>query len=285
MESEFERNRSGWPLWWLLAVACTGCASTRLTDTSRSGMEQLLVSTAIDSSLDKIDFESVARARVFVDEKLLDCTDKKYVLGAVRQRAFQAGCQLVEKADDADVILELYSGAVGTDRSEGFIGTPAFSLPGPMPLQLPELKLLSQTSQYGTAKIGVVAYDAKTRQALSSGALSRARSENSNWTILGFVPYSSGNMRDEVALTRRRRATDNPVLLSTRPLGPRADQITTQPPAYSSAPARFLQTSVPTHFSPDSNIQPTIPDGRMPRTEPWGPMEAHRNPNTQTLIQ
>ena len=248
-------------------------------------MEQLLVSTAIDSALDKIDFESLARARVFVDERLLECTDEKYVVGSVRQRVFQAGCQLVEKANDADIVLELYSGAVGTDRSEGFIGTPAISMPGPMPIQLPELKLLSQTSQYGTAKIGVVAYDAKTRQALSSGALSRARSENSNWTILGFVPYSSGNMDDEVALTRRRRAANNPFLLSTSPLRLRSDQITRQPPADSSALGPILQTSVPTHFSPDPNIQPTPRDGRTPRTEPWGPIGLHPNPSSQVFSQ
>jgi hypothetical protein len=100
-------------------------------------MEQMLVSNAIDSSLDKIDFESLSGAAVLIDEKYLECTDKKYIVGSVRQRAFQAGCRLVDKPDEADVVLELYSGAVGTDRAEGFIGTPSISVPGPLPVQLP----------------------------------------------------------------------------------------------------------------------------------------------------
>lgn len=188
----------------VVVAHCAGCASTRLSDTSRTGVEQLLVSHAIDSSLDKIEFSSLSGAAVFVDDKYLECVDKKYVVAAARQRAFQAGSRLVDKPEEADVVLELFCGAVGTDRSEGFIGVPAFSMPGPIPMRLPEIKLLSQTTQYGTAKIGVVAYDPKTRHAQSAGGLARSRSNNSNWSFLGLGPFSTGSVSKEVALARVR---------------------------------------------------------------------------------
>ncbi len=186
-----------WQIGLLVLVTCAGCASSRMTDTKRAGVEQLLVSNAIDTSLDKIDFDCLAGGAVFVDDRLLDCTDSNYIVGSVRQRAFEAGCSLVDKADQADIVLELYSGAVGTDRAEGFIGTPALNMPGPFPVQLPEIKLFSQTTQYGTAKLGVVAYDAKSKRALSSGGLARSRSNDSNWTVLGIGPFNSGSLRDE----------------------------------------------------------------------------------------
>ena len=247
-----------WRIWVSVAVTCAGCASTRLTDTSRSGMEQLLVSKAIDSSLDKIDFESLSGAAVLVDEKYLESTDKKYVVGSVRQRAFEAGCRLVDKPDDADVVLEIYSGAVGTDRSEGFIGTPSINVPGPLPVQLPEIKLISQTTQYGTAKLGVVAYDAKTKKALSSGGLTRARSDNSNWTVLGIGPFNSGSIREEVALTTRLQASDQRILLSDRrpPVGGNQYSIHPGPPMYNATSEMPASASTPS--------RPYLPNAMLP---------------------
>jgi len=276
MQLEFRAIR--WAVAFLgVVLGCSGCASTRLTDTSRSGMEQLLISSAIDSSLDKVDFECLAGASVFLDERFLDCTDKKYVVGSIRQRIFRVGCRLVDKADEADIVVELYSGAVGTDRSEGFIGTPAVSLPGPVPFQLPEVKLLSQTSQYGTAKIGIVAYDAKTRQALSAGALSRARSENSNWTILGFLPYNSGTLRDEVALTRRLKAAEQRTLLSNRPSPLQQNQISTFSP-------RTPHVTWPNE-SLAASAQPPSPSSIPPGGPPWATGVVYPLPDTPAIRQ
>ena len=47
-------------IWVLVALTCAGCASSRMTDTKRAGVEQLLVSNAIDTSLNKIDFERMS---------------------------------------------------------------------------------------------------------------------------------------------------------------------------------------------------------------------------------
>jgi hypothetical protein len=226
-----------------------------MTDTARSGMEQLLVSNAIDSSLNKIGFDSVAGAAVFVDEKQLECTDKKYIIGSVRQRLFQAGCRLADKPEDADVVLELYSGAVGTDRSEGFVGIPALNVPGPMPVQLPEFRLLSQTTQYGTAKIGMVAYDAKSKRALSFGGLARARSNNTNWTVLGIGPFNSGSIREEVALTESLESPDQQILLSTRQvpiLNPPLSTVSAPPAHSSNAAMPTSGTTFPDSVSQDA---------------------------------
>lgn len=251
--------------WLVASVALSGCASTRITDTSRSGTEQLLVSNAIDGSLDKINFNSLAGASVFVDDRNLECTDKKYLVGSVRQRVFQAGCRLAEKAEDADVVLELYSGAVGTDRSEGFVGLPALSIAGPVPIQLPEIKLFAQTSQYGTAKIGMVAYDMRSRRALSAGALSRARAADSSWSVFGIGPFSSGSINDELAMTRKLESTDQQISLNTgTPLG--------------QGPQSGIPVSSPTNTGPLAGIRKALPPNsifrpsgfKLPRIPPVG---------------
>jgi hypothetical protein len=175
-----------------------GCASTRYTDTSRTAMEQLLISNAVDQALDRVEFPQLAGQSVFVDDKYMECVDKAYVVGCVRHRVLASGAKLADKVEGADLVLEVRSGGVGTDKVETFFGFPKIALPGPMPISLPEVKLISKETQSGTAKLGIVAYHAKERKAIGQGGLSLAKSQDSAWTFLGMGPYYSGEVREEV---------------------------------------------------------------------------------------
>lgn len=179
-------------------LMCLGCATTRTSDTARTGIEQLLISNAVDHSLAKIDFSPLNGQKVFVQEKYLDGVDKNYVAGTIRHRVLAAGAKLAEKQEDADIVMELRSGGIGTDRQESFIGIPQVAAPGPFPLQIPEVQLITTKTQTATAKIGIVAYDAKTNQAIGNGGMSLARSEDSNLFVFGVGPFNRGHVKEEV---------------------------------------------------------------------------------------
>jgi hypothetical protein len=119
------------------------------------------------------------------------------VLGTIRHRILANDSRLVASAEEADVVLEVRSGGVGTNQSEGFIGIPAFGLPG-MPLDLPEVKLITQETQSGLVKLAFVAYDPKTGVALGQGGTSIARANEDNWYVLGVGPFLGGSVSDEV---------------------------------------------------------------------------------------
>ena len=170
---------------WMLAVA--GCTSASSSNTARTGTEQLLVSNAVDQALSKVDFQTFGGRNVFVEDKYLDCVDKNYVLSSVRHRVLMQGSQLVPKAEEADVVLELRSGAVGTNTSNSFLGIPQIQIPGLF--ATPEVKLVNRVNQTGMAKIGLVAYDAKTHQVLGDGGVSLAKSDENNWYVLGIGPW------------------------------------------------------------------------------------------------
>src|SRR5262249_44141529 len=87
----------------LLLLVC-GCVSIKESDTARTGVEQLLISSAVDRALDKVDLTPVRGAKVFVEPKYLDCVDKNYVLVSLNQRLLKGGSTLVEKSEDADVV-------------------------------------------------------------------------------------------------------------------------------------------------------------------------------------
>ncbi len=185
-----------------LAVAViSGCTSAATSNTARTAREQLLISNAVDQSLAKVNFASLAGSRVFLEEKYMDSVDKPYIVGTLRHHVLRSGASLVGKAEDADVIMEARSGGVGTDMSEKFVGINEITLPGL--LSIPEIRIAENKAQQGYAKIGLVVLDAKTNQMLGEGGVSMARSEDSNWYVMGVGPFQNGTIRSEIDYASR----------------------------------------------------------------------------------
>ena len=174
----------------------SGCSSAQTSNTARTAREQLLISNAIDQSLAKVNFSSLAGANVFLEEKYMDSVDKPYIVGTLRHHVLRAGGSLVGKAEDADVIMEARSGGVGTDMSEKYVGIPEIALPGM--LAIPEIRLAENKSQQGYAKIGLVVLDAKSNVMLGQGGVTTARSDDSNWFVMGIGPFQDGTIRTEI---------------------------------------------------------------------------------------
>ena len=178
----------------MLAVCCTGCATTTTSNTARTGNEQILISSAIDRAMSSVRFNEFANYSVFIDDKYLDGTvDKGYLVGTLRHKVLQGGGRIAGKVEDADVVLEPRSGGVGTDSEESYIGIPAVGIPG-LPFELPEVKFAQRSSQIGTAKIGLVCYDAKTGAALGRGGDSTALTHANDTYVLGIGPFRSGSV-------------------------------------------------------------------------------------------
>ncbi|TWU23199.1 hypothetical protein Pla52o_27340 [Novipirellula galeiformis] len=179
-----------------ISVFGVGCASSKTSNTARTGTEQLLISAAIDSAFSNVQFNELAGYKVFIDEKYLDSVDKGYLVGTLRHKVFESGGHLVTAMDQADVVLEPRSGGVGTDTQESFVGIPSLGMPG-LPIELPEIKFASRNTQMGTAKIGLICYDAKTGTALGSGGESTALTHNNDTYVLGIGPFRSGSVVDQ----------------------------------------------------------------------------------------
>jgi hypothetical protein len=66
-------------------------------------------------------------------------------------------------------------------------------MPG-LPIELPEIKVASQSTQMGTAKLGLVAYDPKTGNAMGGGGESTALTHNNDTYVFGVGPFRSGSV-------------------------------------------------------------------------------------------
>lgn len=178
-----------------------GCATQKETHTPRTGTEQLLISSAIDQSLDRVDLSALKGKTVFLETKYLDCVDKNYVIVSMHNRLLRLGAKLADKPEASAAVVEVVSGGVGTDSEEMFVGVPEIPLPPPSPIAIPKLTVFSRHKLNGTAKLLVVAYDTKTKSPLLDNNTSLARSDHSNWNLLGTGTITTGTVPTEIANT------------------------------------------------------------------------------------
>ena len=185
-------------LWLAVGLGCStlGCASMKESDTARTGLEQLLISNAVDQSLAKVDFRPVSGAKVFLKTDFLDCVDKNYVLMSTRSKLLANNCTLVDKAEDAEIVMEIASGGVGTDRTELVVGSP--EIPLGLMGSIPKVNVYERKKAMGTAKLAIIATDAKSKQPVINSGFSLARSDHQHWSMMGSGPVLSGSVASQL---------------------------------------------------------------------------------------
>jgi hypothetical protein len=178
-----------------------GCGTTRITDTLRTGTEQLLVSNAIDQAVSELDFQCLAGKPVYFDPQYLEgVVDRGYLISSLRQHLLASGCRLQEDRAKAVYVVEVRSGGVGTDRHALLVGVPQMNVPTLVPgqpAQIPEIPLAKKTDQQGIAKIAVFAYNRLTGQPVwQSGVVQAASTSKDTW-LLGAGPFQQGTIFKE----------------------------------------------------------------------------------------
>lgn len=178
---------------WIAIAGLSGCVDARRSDTWRTGVEQLVLSTAVDRAASKFDFSTLEGKRVHVDASNLEAVDRGYILSWVRKQLLESGAMLVDNTEEdgpADVIVEPYSGSLGTDGSDSLIGLPSISLSVMgTGFSTPEVAFFKSSTQRAEAKLlahGRWASDGE----LAFSTEPRSASAYYNRYVVLFVPFS-----------------------------------------------------------------------------------------------
>jgi hypothetical protein len=191
-----------------LAALCalvSGCGTTKWSDSPRTATEQLLISDAVDRAISEIDFSALAERSVYLDTRyIITALDQNYVISTLRQHMLASGCVIKDKADDADYVVEVRTGSLGTNRQDLLLGVPATNLPtaGLLPIgsaSIPEIAFMKRTNQQGVCKLAVFAYDRMSgRPVWQSGNRKIASRAKDTW-VLGTGPFQRGEIYDGTA--------------------------------------------------------------------------------------
>lgn len=183
-------------------IVAAGCGTTRWTDTSRTATEQLLVSDAIDRAVSNFDLRALAGKPIYLDTTHLKLTvDADYLISSLRQHALASGCILKAKLEEADYVVEIRSGAVGTDRHDALFGIPATNVPanvftGGMPAAVPEVSLWKKTDQRAVAKIALFAYNRETGRPVWQSGIAPVESAAKAVWVFGAGPFRRGHIHE-----------------------------------------------------------------------------------------
>lgn len=197
----------------MLALLTFGCGTT----TKRVATEQLLISSAIDEAVAKIDFSSLSGQRVFIDATYLKAdkgagfVNTNYVISSLRQQLTAAGCLIFDSRNEVDIIVEPRIGAMGTDGHKVTYGIPktgglsaaASAFSGSPIGAIPEISVAQSDAQSGIAKVVVFAYDRQTRQPVWQSGIAKAESNSTSTWVLGAGPFQKGSVYETTRFAGR----------------------------------------------------------------------------------
>ncbi|RIK80926.1 MAG: hypothetical protein DCC67_08790 [Planctomycetota bacterium] len=184
------------------AAAILGCGTTRTSNTARTATEQLLISDAVDRTVQQLDFKPLEGQTVFFDEKpLAEVVDKNYLVSSIRQHLLASGCVLKDARDQADYVVEPRVGAMGTDSHDLLFGIPALQVPQvplapAMPSAIPEIPFAKRRDQRGIAKLAVFAYRRDTGERVWQSGMAMSESIAKDIWLFGAGPFQRGTIYD-----------------------------------------------------------------------------------------
>jgi hypothetical protein len=192
MSGRFSRGACLRVLEAVLAVLAAGCASTRSTQTSRSGAEQELLVRSLERAVARLDISPFAGKRVALNLYALT-TDQGFATEFVTSRLEVRGIEVVPDAEKADLRLKIFANVLSVDQGQSLFGTPAIVLPI-LPVPVPEIALFKWVRNRGHSEIDIFTYDAHTDRFLDVLPAGVGRAKYDEFTILVFINFSYNDL-------------------------------------------------------------------------------------------
>lgn len=176
------------------ALLCAGCASTRVSTTERTAVEQALLSRSALDSIQRTTLPEGRSLSFVLDDSELQAIEKEVIKSAIRQHLLVNGFRAVEEDGDLTVMARANFAAV--DDSRTFIGIPAIPIPipGVGALETPEIALYRRIGQRGRAQIDYYAVDAQDGSLAFSVDGVPAIRGYTRWTLLVVVGFRTTDL-------------------------------------------------------------------------------------------
>jgi len=189
-------------VYWLVLLLSTGCALNRTpTQTSRSATEQLLLSQAIERSLNDLVIPLAAGASVTIEAagfavppiNVGASSDLTYAHDAIAERLGQLGYYIRPKAEEATYLARVLVQSLGTVQGLTFFGMPPVQSVL-IPFALPELTLYKHQAQSGYMRFSIAMYEMSTGRFLFSTPWYSGSTFFDQYTFFFLFTYNSTDL-------------------------------------------------------------------------------------------
>ena len=167
----------------------------------RTATEQLLISTAADRAAEKLAEQVPPNIKAYLQTAEVATPDASYAEFVIKDRLLRRGVLLVDDRDMADAVIDVRIGALSTDESNIFLGTPELPLPvvpgytTTTPF-LPALNLFKRAKTEATAKFAATGYDPKTGKLIVVADPQYGYSQKVDWAVLFIFAWTNQDYLD-----------------------------------------------------------------------------------------
>ena len=183
----------------MAALALANCTTVRESNPDHTATEQLLVSTAVDRAVERMNLNIPEGTNVFLAGDQLDGSDGKYATAAIRDHLLRRGAHLVADRGKAAAVVEIRAGALSVDDRQLLVGTQGFNVPIPFAGQFgfPEIALYKEKERLGVAKIAAVGYSVPEGKLIDSSGSQFGYSHQNEQVLLFFFSWRSSDLPAE----------------------------------------------------------------------------------------
>ena len=201
-------------LGWLICAG-GGCASMRVTNPPQTADEQFLTTVAVTKAVAQLSLDPLRGRSVWlVSEYAFSTTQpfeqsfltdevrsprfpEAFLIAELRAKLLQTGVRLAQTRDDADVIVEVRTGALSINRVDFLLGLPTGAFGGAVGATVaanPELAFYKSIKQYGFASVAIVGYWKNTGSVLAISGPFIGRTHRFDYFIFGYALQPVGDI-------------------------------------------------------------------------------------------
>lgn len=183
---------------WRLCVALLICgcsATTQVTHTPRSSIEQRLLVQSLDRALDKVDVEPLQGKTVGVEFFALT-PDKDFAKEFVTAWLQTRKIKVVGDVQKAEVRVKIFAPVLGVDQGQTFFGVPTVTVPI-LGFTVPEIALFKSMNHRGYAALEMYSIDNPSGDFLKKSPRTVGEAEYNQYTVLILVHFNRNDLDDE----------------------------------------------------------------------------------------
>lgn len=180
----------------ILLFVVTGCASTRVTTTERTAVEQALLTTTANDVVMAIEPVSLQGRTFEIATDEFDGVEKNYIVSALTERMLAEDGRLPSGDERAQVRVHPRIDYHNIDDARFMIGFPEVPIPvpGAGTFQTPEIAFFKRDAQKGRTGMKLFAVETDDNSLLFSSEPPPSMRNYTRWTLLIFFNFRTTNL-------------------------------------------------------------------------------------------
>jgi hypothetical protein len=179
-----------------LLIFLFGCAaSTQITNTPRSTVEQELLVRALDRAITKLDTGRLAGKSVAVEFYGLT-KDRDFAREFSIARLQAQGIRIAADFRMADLRLKIFAPVLGVDRGQAFVGVPTVTVPV-LGFTVPEVALFKSVTYHGRAEVQMYTLDGESGEFIAKSSPADGEAAYDQYTILILTNFKHTDLYEQ----------------------------------------------------------------------------------------